>query len=576
MLCAPEMPLTAEGQGPAEDLERARELLAEALDATREGIGGVARQFERLAAEAGEVLDRTAAIVACVEGECGGFMVPLTERLGAAAREFLSERIASLSVVADVFVREGAMLEKLGTLTRDQGRIAREGKALAVLAAMEVARLGATGEGFEYMARELNEFSQMVTLGAAEVRRQTEERSAGLEARRRGLDRSVERMRGNFRRVESELGEAIREMHGAVEELGRIPQGFRDCVAAIAERISRVVAAVQAEDITRQQTEHVREALERVDFGLEAGKDRSSAGRRAALLRVQAAQMRSVERTTEDWIAQIDECLEGILQVSSSEVVAIAATILRQEQALAGQLGRVEELERESEADHAGIEQFLEGLNGLSRLVRAHLERSRDARERMQLLNFNSMIEARRLGSRAAAVLEVARNISRISSDWGELTDRSGAAMEEMLEASSLAEEANRRVARATMENLERARAEGHGGIEALKQAAATAQENGARVEAAVGRLHREIDAAGGMAARLQDSLGLIGRAVELVEAGAGCAPGPAAVELGELEREWSAQYTSEVERQVLRAALYGEAMPEAQTAVTGNDVELF
>ena len=71
----------------------------------------------------------------------------------------------------------------------------------------------------------------------------------------------------------------------------------------------------------------------------------------------------------------------------------------------------------------------------------AHLERSRQTRDRMQLLNFNSMIEARHLGSQAAAVLEVTRNIGRISTAWSELTRQSGDALEEMLSSSARAEE---------------------------------------------------------------------------------------------------------------------------------------
>jgi hypothetical protein len=44
---------------------------------------------------------------------------------------------------------------------------------------------------------------------------------------------------------------------------------------------------------------------------------------------------------------------------------------------------------------------------------------------------------------------------------------------------------------------------------------------------------------------------------------------------LQQFEQQCAATYTSALERQVLRAALYGEAMPRLQSAV-GNNVELF
>jgi hypothetical protein len=65
-----------------------------------------------------------------------------------------------------VFTSEAKMLETLLSLTTEQRFIAREGETLAVLASIEVARLAAEGRRFEYMARELAEFSAMVSSGA--------------------------------------------------------------------------------------------------------------------------------------------------------------------------------------------------------------------------------------------------------------------------------------------------------------------------------------------------------------------------------------------------------------------------
>ena len=43
-----------------------------------------------------------------------------------------------------------------------------------------------------------------------------------------------------------------------------------------------------------------------------------------------------------------------------------------------------------------------------------------------------------------------------------------------------------------------------------------------------------------------------------------------------ELERLFSASYTTEIEREVLRAALHGTPLPVLKQTFTGNDVELF
>jgi len=43
-----------------------------------------------------------------------------------------------------------------------------------------------------------------------------------------------------------------------------------------------------------------------------------------------------------------------------------------------------------------------------------------------------------------------------------------------------------------------------------------------------------------------------------------------------EVERWLAGAYTTESERQVLAAALYGHALPIAQSSFAGNEVELF
>jgi hypothetical protein len=575
--------LSVAGSSRVKGILHAQELIGQALHISREEIGASARQFESLAVQVGVMLDLAAGIVTCLESDCGSSIVPMAQRLSMAARQFIAERIESLSTIAGIFTNESGMLERLAGLSRDQESMARESRALGIVASIEVARLGKSGEGFAYMAHELDDFSSMILTGANEVRRQAAERKAGVAERQRAMGRSLDSMRSHFRSIETEVDETIQSMERAVTGLARIPSEFSECVSAIGGRIARVVSAVQMQDISRQQIEHVREALETLgesDTGSEK-REPSVAARRTAILRVQSMQMKCARSSTEDWIAEIDQCLEGILQVSSSHVAAIGAKITEQEHSLAAQLERFESLERESEGDYEAIEQCLEELNMLSRLVEEYLGRSRSVRDRMQLLNFNSMIEARNLGSRAAAVLEIARNISRISSAWGALTDRSGKAMAELLAASSLAEQANRAVAHVTMESLAQARQQSHAGLALMQSAAATAAEQGIRVETAVSRLHQEIKTAEGIARRLRTSLELMGRAIEEIEhAGAGqpddAAFDGAGLDLPQLESECAAAYTCELERQVLRATLYGEAMPTLQQSAAGNDVELF
>jgi hypothetical protein len=563
-------------------IKRAGELLESCLGSTEEDVRTVATQFEKLAAEVESVLNLTSAVVDCVQEDWVQSIVPMARVLDAAARRFIARRVESIAAIGTVFTGEAGMIENLLRLTAEQRSIAREGKALGVLASIEVGRLGTDGRCFGYMARELDEFSETGSSGAEEVRSEAAQRRASLINRRHRFDLSLQRTREHFSKIESEMSRSIAAMESALAQLAHIPADFQECVAVIAADISRVVEAIQLHDATRQQTEHVRDTLIRVSGEISDSDRQVSAldARNSLILKVQGLQIESVRARTEGWIFKINRCFENILHVGSSEVVAIGARILAQERGLSSQLARIEHLERECEADDAEIEACLAGLGDLMRITKTHLERSRFTRDRMRLLNFNSMIEARHLGSQATAVLEITRNIGRISTGWSALTDRSGDTLDSMLTSSARAEEAHRTRTRASMVDLGNARKQSQAGLQALSHAAAIANGNGEKIAAAVAVLQSEITILARVAERLMQSVAILSEArSEIAQACELTSSSTANLnesECRQIEANCTARYTSELERRILRAALFGEAMPLEGAATTPNEVELF
>ncbi|MGA8740045.1 MAG: hypothetical protein WB561_02540 [Terracidiphilus sp.] len=564
-------------------INRACEKLQLFLTTTGEDIRATATQFENLEAEVQRVLEFTSGIVGCVQEDWTRSLVPMARKLDQAARRFIEKRIESITAISTVFSSEAGILENLSALAKEQCSIAREASSLGMLASIEVARLGAPGRRFAYMASELNDFANTVSSGAADARNEAERRRTNIIDRQRELNQTLQGRIERFSIIQSELGEAIAAMNIELAELTRIPANFRDCVALIADTISRVVAAVQMQDVTRQQTEHVQNALNRISGAMRCFEHATAQdeARYSAILTIQARQVECARDSTEEWILQVNRCLESILRVGSSDVVIIGAKILDQERGLSTQLSRIERLERECEADDAEIGCCLAELAELVQTTNAHLEHSRQTRDRMRLLNFNSMIEARHLGSQATAILEVTRNIGRISTGWSELTRRSGDALEEMLSSSARAEERHQAITHASMEDLGEAQRESHAALAALTQAAVVARSNGEKIEASVTMLHKEITILSSFAERLTHSVAFINEARRAIgDAGNILSKSRAAPlsenDIQEIESECNASYTSELERQILRSVLRGDPMPAARAAALGNDVELF
>ena len=182
----------------------------QALSHTTAGeMDAVARVFVGLAGHTETLLNLAAAIVGCVEKERVSSVLPLVQTLGEEARRFMGERLEATAGILETVAGEAQLLGQLSQVTRGQAAIAFETQALSVLTNIEVARLGAVGAGFQYLAHELTEFSKAVTADTQELGRHTDGRRAAIEATRRVLGAELPRRREELARIEGDLGEAL-------------------------------------------------------------------------------------------------------------------------------------------------------------------------------------------------------------------------------------------------------------------------------------------------------------------------------------------------------------------------------
>lgn len=565
-------------------LERAeRELIALVADSEGE-ISAVAHGFEALAHDTDAILRLAGAVVSCVEDEKVLSVLPKVQGLGAAAQQFIRERLEATVGILQTVTAEAKLLDRLSLLTRSQRSIARETQTLSVLTNIEVARLGQLGVGFQYLAHELDEFSQTVAKSTKDLSNLTDEHKTSVEETKRMLATGLPRIRQEFARIESDLGSAMAAVDSSQEQLMRAPVQFRSCVEEIAGQIAGVVAAVQGHDITRQQLEHVHQALrwmaERIAAasGLEEPPEQPQI---AAGLEIQVFQLRSIQETVTNWLDQIRSCMKGIQRISSSELVGIGPLVLKQEREISTQLTRIEALEQECEKDNEEVQATFTGLSSLMHLVGEHLKKSRYVRDRLQLLTFNSIVEASRLGSKADAILEISQSIKRISAGWSEMTDRSAQAMEEILALVEQAKVGMQAFAEGSKEGLMAARSETSAGLENLREAAQLAAGHAVEIEAATARLQDRLLTVGGARDHLDGCFahtGAVQKQIEEIKR-QGELKYPGAIKRcnrQKAEEQFSATYTTEIERHLLRAALYGTPIPVVEQNLAGNDVELF
>ncbi|HEX3662198.1 MAG TPA: hypothetical protein VHU89_12240 [Acidobacteriaceae bacterium] len=562
----------------ARALRETADALGKVLEESESEIRRLAGDFETMAQATHAMVQSAASMVGCSEDERVEGVLAAVQELSTTARNFLQTRLESTAGMVETVTAEAALLGRLAQLTQAQKAIVRETAMLRVLTNIEVARLGEVGAGFEYLARELDDFATAVAESIGSLTAHTQERRTETDAMRRALKTELPRMREEYAQLQEGLVRTQLEMDTTLAALKETPARFQGCVAEMAQQIAGVVAAIQAHDITRQQIEHVQEALTEIAGEMDNGGRTPEGG---AGLAIQSYQVRSIQATVGGWTGQIRTCLEGIAQLAASEILEMGRDVLGRERHLASALGRIEKMEEQCAADNAKVQASFAGIAGLMQLVSEHLERSRAVRERLQLLMFNSIVEASHLGAQADGILEISNTIKRLSGDWSAITRQSEAAMQEirvLVEQSRATMEA---FSGEAQEGLRAAGEQTRAGLAILREAASCAESRGQQIQGEAGTLQGRVEEVRAVGERLEGCMSGLARIQAEIDTvrdagGKGQAHERAGLDAAAMEQRFGSTYTTEMERLVLRAALTGGPLPVAQESFAGNEVELF
>lgn len=567
-------------------VDRARDELAAMAVRVDQEVLSAAASFEGLAKHAGTIMNLTAAIIGCVASEDVTSVLAKVQTLGSATKIFIGKQLQATDGILETIATEGKVLGQLSAVAAVQEGIALQIKLLSVLTNVEVARIGIMGTGFQYLAHELASFANSVIEDTQVLANQIQGRRAAIEETRRTLTQELPLLRTELARIEADLGAALAEMEVSLGQLSSVPVQFRDCVQDIARQIAGIVSAIQSNDITRQMNDHVQQSLAFISSRMRGDVDADSGSSQElplayAGITIQTRQLRAIDETVGGWTSQIRACTRDIQRVSTSGVLGLGPTVLDQERRLSSQLANIQQLEYKSQAYTGRIQHSLGGLANLAQSVGEHLKRSRSVRDRLRLLAFNSIIEAGQLGSKAGAVLAISNSIKEISATWSGLTEQSGLAMKEV---SGLVKRTNavmEAFSAASTEHLHEAEGQTRKGLDGLRTAAdfAARQANGMtaaveKMQTKVAEVGRTADSLDACFSRSEAVLSELERLKHRLKADH---PGERlGYDAGEVERLFSAFYTTELERNVLRAALAGHALPVSQATMAGNSVELF
>ncbi|MDD2365276.1 MAG: methyl-accepting chemotaxis protein [Desulfuromonadaceae bacterium] len=248
-----------------------REIIKPSIDILKRMAGTTEDVFLQIGSELQMFYQRSAEIsgmanqlVATVSGDNVKSLTMSLERMMADMDSYLASARSRSADSCATLQQVQTLLDKLSEPLEGFQKMNKTLRMLSISTKIESARLGELGSGFVNLAMDVEKLSHQVN-----------EKSAGIMAHRQLLFTMIAANLADVRSTEAQQNTKVKSiLHDTAENLHSLVQinescnRFGETVAVVSNEvtvsISEVVSSMQMHDMTRQQLEHVVEALERL------------------------------------------------------------------------------------------------------------------------------------------------------------------------------------------------------------------------------------------------------------------------------------------------------------------------
>lgn len=323
-------------------------------------------------------------------------------------------------------------------------------RMLSISTKIESARIGEKGTDFLTLAMDVEKLSHQVNSKSGNIMLHRQTLSGGITE-------NLQIVRASETSQDAEVGGILKSISGSVESLVSIGERcnrFGALVSSVSSEVSgnigEVVSSMQAHDITRQQIEHIVEALERLASNLEPAEPLQNDPQQQRRLvieagdvcELQAAQLRHAAAELHGAVISIVENLRDIALkqqqmaeqtlnlagVDNSSGSSFVEEISRGLVTVTGVLAKCSETDREL----SGIMQKVAQTIGEIAIFVTDIE---EIGSEIDLIALNSQIKAAHTGVEGAALGVLAEAIKRLSLD---AVVQTGAVSQTLLEVNDV------------------------------------------------------------------------------------------------------------------------------------------
>jgi hypothetical protein len=344
---------------------------------------------------------------------------------------------------------EGGLDKMLGGLSVVDGeigafmRLVRMLRILGISTRIESARLTRRDTGFDTLSEDVIQLAkgiehhlEIMTARKLDLRHQISATLMRIA--------SVHKQRGaTARDVLTETRGSVVSLRHAHARSAEAATGVAALSGAVSSHIRDVVTSMQFHDITRQQIEHVRDALLELRSSSVAATDAPGAAEVAAGCELQSAQLELAEQTLLPAAGKIGEALRRIVtdvidlslrarEIAGSSGNTGGSMLERLEKRLSPAIGRLLD---EAEASR-GLSTVLREVATEAETMAGFMSDIEQIGSKIEMVALNASVKAAHTGEEGAALGVLAEALARLCADTRHQSERASSALRSLLAAA--------------------------------------------------------------------------------------------------------------------------------------------
>ncbi|WP_024890324.1 methyl-accepting chemotaxis protein [Luteimonas huabeiensis] len=254
----------AEIEGSRMEVERARELIRQAVSGLGSSFEAMNRKSRQQAQAMSRILDRTGDAEGAGGADVARFAQHASQRMGQLVEAL--EQVSGQSTVTVAHIDEMAgHLDGIFALLEDVKSIADQTNLLALNAAIEAARAGEAGRGFAVVADEVRNLSERSTAFNEQIRKLAHSSKESIAKVRDTVSGMASRDLDRSREARAEAAGMLDQVAAINRSLSEGMREISECGRAIDGNVAEAVRALQFEDIATQALGGVHAHLERLN-----------------------------------------------------------------------------------------------------------------------------------------------------------------------------------------------------------------------------------------------------------------------------------------------------------------------